>query len=111
MHSQAVRLRAFEASGVDVSYGRKLPRALRDMGLVDIGNEGRVFVMEGGSPGARWFELSMRQLSGRLMDEGGMSKAELDRMLELFADPDWAAFSPIIMACWGRVSGGMLPPA
>ncbi len=67
--------------------------------------------MEGGSPGARWFELSMRQLSGRLMDEGGMSKAELDRMLELFADPDWAAFSPIIMACWGRVSGGMLPPA
>jgi hypothetical protein len=72
------------------------------MGLVDIGNEGGVFVIEGRSPGARWFELSMRQLRGRLVGEGGMGHAEVDRMLELFADPNWAAFSPIIVACWGR---------
>lgn len=102
-HSQAVRLRAFEGSGVDVNYGRRLPRALRDIGLADVGHEGRVFVMQGGSPGARWFELSMRQLRGRLVNEGRMQAAEVDRMLELFADPDWEAFSPIIMACWGRM--------
>ena len=105
-YSQAVRLRAFEARGVDANYGRRLPRALREMGLADIGNEGRVFVMEGGSPSARWFELSMRQLRGWLVGEGGMLDAEVDRMLELFADPGWAAFSPIIVACWGRVKGG-----
>jgi SAM-dependent methyltransferase len=102
MRSQAARLSAFETSGVDVNYGRRLPRAFREAGLVEVGNEGRVYVMEGGSPGARWFELSMRQLRKRLVSEGGISDAEIDRVLGLFADPDWAAFSPIIMACWGR---------
>ena len=102
MRSQAARLSAFKASGVDVNYGRRLPRAFREAGLVDIGNEGRVFIMEGGSPGARWFELSMRQLRKRLVSEGRITDSEIDRVLELFADPDWAAFSPIIMACWGR---------
>ena len=49
--------------------------------------------MEGGSPGARWFELSMRQLRGQFVKSGGLSNAEIDRMLELFANPEWAAFS------------------
>jgi hypothetical protein len=93
----------FATLGVDANFGRRLPHSLREAGLFDIGNEGRVFVMEGGSPGARWFELSMRQLRGRLVKSGGLSNAEIDRMLELFANPEWAAFSPIIMACWGRM--------
>jgi SAM-dependent methyltransferase len=102
-HSQSIRLQMFNTLGVDANFGRRLPRSLREAGLLDIGNEGRVFVMEGGSPGARWFELSMRQLRGRLVKPGGLSNAEVDRMLELFANPKWAAFSPIIMACWGRM--------
>jgi hypothetical protein len=102
-HSQSVRLQMFATLGVDANFGRRLPHSLREAGLFDIGNEGRVFVMEGGSPGARWFELSMRQLRGRLVKSGGLSNAEIDRMLELFANPEWAAFSPIIMACWGRM--------
>jgi SAM-dependent methyltransferase len=100
--SQSVRLRTFEASGLDAFYGRRLPRALREAGLADVGNEGRVSVMEGGSPGARWFELSMRQVRARLVGDGKLSDAEVDRMLDLFRDPGWAAFSPVIMACWGR---------
>ena len=102
-HSQSIRLQMFNTLGVDANFGRRLPRLLREAGLLDVGNEGRVFVMEGGSPGARWFELSMRQLRGRLVKSGGLSNAEVDRMLELFANPKWAAFSPIIMACWGRM--------
>ena len=64
-HSQSIRLQMFNTLGVDANFGRRLPRLLREAGLLDVGNEGRVFVMEGGSPGARWFELSMRQLRGR----------------------------------------------
>jgi hypothetical protein len=26
----------------------------------------------------------------------------LEQVLELFEDPDWSAFSPIIVAAWGR---------
>ena len=100
--SQAVRLREFAASGLDASYGRRLPGALRAAGLADVGNEGRVWVMEGGSPGARWFRLSMQQVRGRLVGAGKLADADVDRMLELFEDPAWPALMPIIMAAWGR---------
>jgi len=67
-------------------------------------HEGRVFIMEGGSAGARWFKLSMEQLQPKLRGPDKLSGAEIDRMLELFDDPSWAALSPIIFACWGRRS-------
>jgi SAM-dependent methyltransferase len=103
--SQSMRLRQFEAAGIKFDLGRHLPRMLRANGLGKIGNEGRVFVMEGGSPGALWFQLSMEQLRPRLVGPDRLSDAEIDRMLELFADPDWAALSPIIFAAWGRAIG------
>jgi SAM-dependent methyltransferase len=101
-HAQAVRLEAFTKLGLDVYLGRQLPARLRAAGLVEVGNEGRVFVMEGGSPGARWFRLSLSHLRARLVDPGLLSDAEVDRVLELFDDPDWAAYSPIILGAWGR---------
>jgi hypothetical protein len=103
-HSQGVRLREFEAAGIKFDYGRHLPRLLREAGLHEIGNEGRVSVMQGGSPGARWFALSMEQLRPRLIGPGKLTDAEVDRMLEFFVDPDWAALSPIILGCWGCAS-------
>jgi SAM-dependent methyltransferase len=87
-HTQSVRLQAFSASGVDHSLGRHLPARLR--------------IMEGGSPGARWFRLSLAHLRSRLVGPGMLTDAEVDRMLELFDDPNWSAFSPIIMAAWAR---------
>jgi SAM-dependent methyltransferase len=101
-YTQSVRLQAFSASGVDHTLGRRLPAQLRALGLNDIGNEGRVWVMEGGSPGARWFRLSLAHLRPRLVGPGMLTDAEIDRMLELFEDPNWSAFSPVIMAAWGR---------
>jgi len=100
-HSQSIRLEAFSASGVDHALGRALPSRLRAIGLCDVGNEGRVWVMEGGSPGARWFQISLAHLRSRLVGPGLLSDAEIDRMLELFQDPNWSALSPIIMAAWG----------
>lgn len=101
-YSQSVRLREFEKLGIAHDMGRRLPEMLRANGLTEVGNEGRVWVMEGGSPGARWFKLSMAHLRSRLIGEGKLSDAEIDRMLELFDDPEWAAFSPVILAAWGR---------
>jgi SAM-dependent methyltransferase len=103
--SQAVRLREFTKSGLDAEYGRRLPSTLRAAGLNDVGNEGRVWVMEGGSAGARWFRLSMEQVRPRLTGEGKLRPDEIDRMLTLFDDPAWAAFSPIILSAWGTLTG------
>jgi hypothetical protein len=62
-HTQAVRLQAFASAGVEHTLGRQLPARLRALGLGDVDNEGRVWVMEGGSPGARWFRLSLDHLA------------------------------------------------
>jgi SLT domain-containing protein len=96
-------LREFAASGIAHYLGRELPARLRANGLVDVGNEGRVWVMEGGSPGARWFRLSMAHLRARLVGPDKLTDAEVDRMVELFDDPNWAAFSPIMVTAWGRL--------
>ncbi len=101
-HTQNVRLQEFARVGVDHTLGRRLPALLREAGLEDVGNEGRVFVMEGGSPGANWFKLSMQRLRPRLVGSNKLTDAEVDRMLALFDDPAWSAFSPIILAAWGR---------
>lgn len=105
-HVQAVRLEAFAGAGSDPYGGRLLPRRLRDAGLVEVGNEGRVVVMEGGSPAARWFALSLEHLRERLTGPGRASAAEIDALLGYFADPDWAALSPIVFAAWGRAPRG-----
>ena len=41
-HVQAMRLRMFEQSGVDHTFGRRLPGLLRNNGLTNVANGGRV---------------------------------------------------------------------
>jgi SAM-dependent methyltransferase len=101
-HSLSIRLREFEGLGIAHDLGRRLPAMLRANGLEAVANEGRVWLMEGGSAGARWFKLSMAHLRTRLTGEGKLSASEIDRMLEIFDDPRWAALSPVILAAWGR---------
>jgi SAM-dependent methyltransferase len=100
--TQSVRLQHFARFGVDPYLGRHLPAQLRARGLVHVGNEGRVWVMEGGSPGARWFKLSLAHLRSQLTGPDLLTDAEIDRMLALFDSPQWAAFSPIVLAAWGQ---------
>ena len=101
-HTQAMRLHMFANSGVDHNLGRALPSLLRAAGLEGVDNAGRVWVMEGGTAGARWFKISMAHLRPRLVGPGKLSDAEVDRMLDLFDNPAWSALSPIVMAAWGR---------
>ena len=54
--------------------------------------------MEAGSPAARWFHLSLMHLRPRLVASGLVSDDAVRRSLELFGDPRWSAYSPIILA-------------
>jgi hypothetical protein len=72
--SQRIRVRQFEGAAIKFDLGRHLPRMLRTNGLVEVGNEGRAFMMEGGSPGALWFQRSMEQLRSRLVGPGKLSR-------------------------------------
>ena len=46
-HTQSVRLREFAANGIAHYLGRELPARLRANGLVDVDNEGRIWVVQG----------------------------------------------------------------
>ena len=98
----AARLRMMRDAGLDPEYGRTLPGAFRARGLTQVGAEGRVWIMEGGSAGAQWFRLSMAQIRDRLVRERGLEDAEVGQMLEMFENPDFAAWTPVIVAAWGR---------
>jgi SAM-dependent methyltransferase len=96
------RLELMREAGLDPYYGRQLPAELRARGLLETGSEGRVWIMEGGSAAARWFGLSMAQLRDRLISSGRLSASEIDEMLDLFEDPKFAAWTPVIVSAWGR---------
>jgi SAM-dependent methyltransferase len=101
-HTQSVRLQEFARRGVDSYFGRRLPERLRARGLRQVGNEGRVWIMEGGSAGALWFKLSLAHLRDQLVGPGKLNDAEVDETLALFDDPGFAAFTPIIVGAWGQ---------
>ena len=104
--TQALRLEVFARSGVEHQLGRTLPARLRALGLDEVGNEARAWLMEGGSPGAVWFKLSLDHLRPRLVGPGLLTEAEVDQMLVHFEDPEWSALSPLVVAAWGRRSIG-----
>ncbi|MGH2363070.1 MAG: class I SAM-dependent methyltransferase [Chloroflexota bacterium] len=98
----AVRLHEFSGNGFDGTFGRRLPQLLRAQGLVGVANEGRLWIMEGGSASARWLQLSLRHLRTRLVGPGKLSEGEMDRMLSVLEDPAWAGLSLTIFAVWGQ---------
>jgi SAM-dependent methyltransferase len=100
--SQSVRLAEFRSGGLDTFFGRKQPGVMRAAGLVDIGNEGRVWVMEAGSHSAEWLRLSMTQVRARLVGPGKLTDEELDEELHNLTQPEFQGLSPTIMAAWGR---------
>jgi SAM-dependent methyltransferase len=99
-YSQSVRLQLFESLGHESMYGRRLPALLRAAGLQKVDNEGRVWVMQGGS--VQHLRLSWQNLRPRLVGTGRLTEADIDHMLELFDNPEWSAFTAILMAVWGQ---------
>ena len=86
--------------GVDLSYGRTLPRRLRQAGLVDVAAD--AFFPVGG-PECRVLELATIEQTGERMIQRGLATSEeIDRHLAAIAggDLDFAT-SPMISA-WGR---------
>ena len=90
------------ARGADFFYGRRLYGLLLRQGLVDVGAEGRVDMVRGGSLLAQFPRLSYEQLRDRLIGEGQVTAEEIARRLALLDDPEFLAMSPINMVAWGR---------
>ncbi|MFU8874311.1 methyltransferase domain-containing protein [Micromonospora sp. SL4-19] len=86
--------------GVDLSYGRTLPRLLRDAGLADV--EADAFFPMSGAACALLEQATVRQIRDRLITAGLSTDDEVDQHLHNIATGllDLAT-SPMISA-WGR---------
>jgi hypothetical protein len=86
--------------GADLSYGRRLPRLLREAGLKDVRADAYFPIT---SPACTELEAAtVRQVRGRLVAAGLATDEEIDRHLAHLASGTMdLATSPMISA-WGR---------
>lgn len=105
----ATAIRAFAAleelrarRGLAAGWGRGLYRTFRALGLAEVGMEGQVGIHPGGSAGARLFTANFGQIREEAVAAELIDAAELDRMLALLNDPDFAIGMPMMFTAWGR---------
>jgi SAM-dependent methyltransferase len=86
--------------GVDLAFGRTLPRLMREAGLVEV--QAEAFFPVTSPAGARLEEATVRQVRHRLVAGGLASEADIDRHLRnLAAGMLDIATAPLVTA-WGR---------
>ncbi|HEU4423151.1 MAG TPA: methyltransferase [Pilimelia sp.] len=90
----------FAAVGADASYGRQLPTALADAGLVKVGAEVHTSVVNGGDE--RWTRGTVEQLADRLVSTGLTSRADVELFLATTAQPSTSYVPPLMVSAWGQ---------
>ena len=80
------------------------PRNLRARGLVDVGASGHVAIDGGGRGFANVVAANARQVRDGLV-ASGLEPADVDRFLEVVADPDTVIGSAVLISTWGRRAG------
>jgi len=88
--------------GFERRYGRLLFGKFRAHGLVSVGAEARMFMVECGSPGAMLVRANYEQLRGAMIEAGYITEQEFDKDLAGLDDPDFMMPSSIMWAAWGR---------
>lgn len=88
--------------GYDPYYGRRLAAELRNLGLDDVGADGRVTVCLPGSPETVWWQQSMARVHGSLRSGGLLTDLEVERIASQLADPGFCFQYPALMTAWGR---------
>ncbi|MGW7204136.1 methyltransferase domain-containing protein [Streptomyces sp. NPDC054837] len=91
---------AFGAAGVDPGTGRRLPQALTDAGLTEVGAEVYAPVLTGGS--AAFFPLTLRSLRPRLLETGEVSDADIEEVITLTKLQGSTYIPNFMVLAWGR---------
>jgi hypothetical protein len=91
------------AQGVDYFIGRRLPRMLARLGVEDIAATAETALYNGGSPWARYWQLTVTELRQRLADSGQLAAGLIDGFIARCADPAWWTQTIAFTAVRGRV--------
>lgn len=88
------------ARGVDLAYGRALPRLLRAAGLTDLAADAFAPVA---LPAAAALEIAnVRQVEAALIRQAGVSADEIDAHLRAVATGQLDIATPLLVSAWGR---------
>lgn len=88
--------------GADPRFGRQLFPWLREMGLVDVGAEGRTVMVRGGTAGSRQLKANFQQLHESLVFSGRLTEEQFAADLARLDDPEALWPSSIMWTAWGR---------
>lgn len=89
--------------GVEMRYGRRLARQLRERGLVDVGADASMSIWQGHSAGTNMFKLAFDELADSILRSGLVSQAEFEAGLKRLEDEDFLMPSPMMWTAWGQV--------
>lgn len=78
---------AFDDSGADRGWARRVNRYLRQDGLIDVHTDYGGVYWSGGDPGLRLMATSAAQLRPALLASGQVSEADLDQLPDLVHNP------------------------
>jgi ubiquinone/menaquinone biosynthesis C-methylase UbiE len=93
----------FSAHSYDPAFGRRLPRRLRALGLVETGTHAESIQVWGDRDrGLPQWELLVDQLAPGLLAAGLLGAADLDAFHALWHDGETAGFAPLMVSSWGR---------
>ena len=102
MAAAQCRLMAARSGELALTWGRSLYQRLRAYGLTNVGMEGYLAVLEGGSPGAHLFGANFEQIGQEAVNAGFITNAQVNQVLMLLDDPDFAMSAPMMFTAWGR---------
>jgi hypothetical protein len=92
--------------GIDVHVERRLPRLLRDAGMVDIGVRPLVYADPPGHVRRRILEVFVDNLADRLVGDALITPGELDDLGRALAgrldDPETLVLSDLFVQAWAR---------
>jgi SAM-dependent methyltransferase len=75
--------------GIDYMIGRKLPAQLTALKLERIEATAETALYRGGSPWARYWQQTIAELRGSLVESGALSESSIEAFSERCADPNW----------------------
>jgi SAM-dependent methyltransferase len=89
-------------TGTDYDWSRTFPEPLLRHGYRDVGAMLAAPVLRGGSPTARFWQLTLESLRSRIVAADLSTDGAIDEALRLLGDPELWDLAPAFVATWGR---------
>jgi SAM-dependent methyltransferase len=94
-----------DTGDMDTSFGRRLPALVAGFGIQELGHGGVCFTGRGGSPVARFLQMTDKLLRSRFVASGVLTEKDFDELHRAYDDPSFWFVGLTIFGAWGRRPG------